>query len=301
MTSYLLVVNPKSGRGRSLARAETLRSRLALGHDVHVLETRARGFAADAVAERVRDFERVLAIGGDGTLNEVLSGLVRERSHAAELPALGFLASGTANVATRAFGLTSDPETLARRLPDAEERAVDIGLASHAGGVRPFLLWFGAGYDAVVIDALNRHRTGLMGIAGLLRRSPGVARAVHGYSAPEITIRTGTEAVQSGASVFLSNVAEMAFGGTAADTADPFDGRLDLLAVPRRSTVGVGMLWLRTMTSGLHAAPGVRHETTTHVTLEAAGDVPFQIDGEAAGRLPAEVRIEPGAVRLLMT
>lgn len=301
MTSYLLVVNPKSGRGRGLSRAEALHSGLADGNAVEVLQTRARGFACDAVLKRAREFERVIAIGGDGTLNEVLSGLMRVGAPAAELPALGFLASGTANVATHAFGFSHDPAVVARGLAQAEERPVDVGLASFDGGVRPFLLWFGAGYDAVVIDVLNRHRTGLMGVAGLVRKSPSMVRAVHAYSAPEITIRDREGTVRTASSVILSNVAEMAFGGTVAEGADPFDGRLDLLTVPRRSTVGIAALWLRIMSSGLQSAPGVRHETTAGVRLEADGDVPFQIDGEPVGRLPADIRIEPGAIRLLMT
>jgi diacylglycerol kinase family enzyme len=65
--------------------------------------------------------------------------------------------------------------------------------------------------------------------------------------------------------------------------------------------VGVAGLWLRMMTSSLGRAAGVGHERVTRVHLESTGEVPFQLDGEPAGMLPAEVRIEPGAVRLLMT
>ncbi|MGD8287158.1 MAG: diacylglycerol kinase family protein [Gemmatimonadota bacterium] len=301
VSSYLLVVNPKSGSGRGVARAEALRAGLADSEAVELLETERRGFAADAVAERAHDFEHVIAIGGDGTLNEVVTGLMRTERPADRLPALGFLASGTANAAIRAFGFGSDPGAVARALQTAAVRPVDVGVVSFDGGVRPFLLWLGAGYDAVVIDALNRKRTGLMGIAGLVRKSPAVARAVHRYPAPEIRVTPDGERGLAAASVILANVADMAFGGTVASGADPFDGRLDLLTVTRTGTVGVAALWLRAMASSLQNASGVAHTTATRVRLDADGEVPFQVDGEPVGRLPAEILLRPGAIRLLMT
>jgi diacylglycerol kinase family enzyme len=300
LTSYLLVVNPKSGSGRGLTRAEALRSHLQ-SDAVELLRTRHRGFASDAVADRATDFERVVAIGGDGTLNEVLTGLLHAGSPAADLPALGFLPSGTANAAVHAFGFAADPVAVARNLPTAPVRPVDVGVVSFGDQERPFLLWFGAGYDAIVIDALNSERTGPMGIAGLVRHSPSVARAVHRYPAPDITVRSEGDPERRAASVILANVAKMAFGGTVAADADPFDGRLDLLTVPRKGTLGVAALWARMMVSGLDRAPGVAHARATRLRLEAEDHVPFQLDGEPVGTLPVDIRVEPAAVRLLLT
>lgn len=301
MTSYLLVVNPKSGSGRALACGETLGSYLVLSHaEVDVVTTERRGFASDVVSERGADFERVIAIGGDGTLNEVLGGLMRIDA-GGRRPALGYVPAGTANAAAPAFGLSSPPERVAAALPDAEARPVDVGMVRHDGTERPFLLWFGAGYDAVVIDALNSRRTGHMGLGGLARGMPGVVRAVHRYDAPDVSVMAEGRPHETAASVIVTNVAAMGFGATAVDTADPFDGRMDLLTVPRTGTLGLGALWLRMMTSSLHSARGVRHGLVTRVRLESEGEVPFQLDGEPAGTLPVEIRVEPGAVRLLLT
>jgi diacylglycerol kinase (ATP) len=301
VTTYLLVVNPASGRGRARARAEALRSALAVSHPVDVVETQRRGFAADVVAGRALDFERVIAVGGDGTLNEVLDGLLRLGAEPDELPALGFLPSGTANAAVLAFGFGTSPSVVARGLPNAEVRPVDVGVVRHGESERPFLLWFGAGYDAVVIDALNSERTGLMGIAGLARKTPAVLRAIRSYTAPDIEVRVDDRGPSTAASVILANVAEMAFGGTAVEGADPFDGHLDLLTVPRAGTVRLGALCARMMISSLARAAGVTHALASRVVLHAEGDVPFQLDGEPVGYLPAEIRVEPAAVRLLLT
>jgi diacylglycerol kinase (ATP) len=300
VTSYLLVVNPASGRGRSLPRAEALRAALASSASVEVVRTERRGFATETVFERAGDVERVIAIGGDGTLNEVLSGLMRVGAPAAELPALGFFPAGTANAAILAFGFGTAPDAVARSLATAEARPVDVGIVSHAGVERPFLLWLGAGYDAVVIDALNAKRTGLMGIAGLVRKAPGVLRAVHRYPAPEIEVEVDGRSSRA-ASVILANVGQVAFGGHVATGVDPFDGRLDVVTVPRVGTAGVAWLGLRMLRSSLERGPGVARDGGTRVRLSSAGRVPFQLDGEPVGTLPAEVRVEPGAVRLLLT
>jgi diacylglycerol kinase family enzyme len=281
MPSYLVVVNPKSGRGEGLARAEMLRSALSAADDVHVVATEGRG--------------------GDGTLNEVLTGLLRLRAPPHRLPALGFLASGTANVATRAFGLAATPSAAAHALHAAEARPVDVGIVSSGGEERPFLLWFGAGYDAIAIDALNRKRTGLMGIFGLVRKFPSVVKALHAYPAPEITVLADGDRERSGASTMMANVGAMGFGSTATTAADPYDGHMDLLTVPRTGTIGVVGLWVRMTLSSLERSPGVDRIPVTEARFETDGEVPFQLDGEPVGTLPAAVRVLPGAVRLLMT
>jgi len=301
VASYLLIVNPASGRGRGLARAEALRSALASSNSVEVVTTHRRGFAADVASERGASFERVIAVGGDGTLNEVLSGLIQTGGGANERPALGFLPSGTANAAVLAFGFSASPAEVARSLAEVEIRAVDVGIVTHEGVERPFLLWFGAGYDAVVMDVLNSKRTGLMGIAGLARKTPSILGAIHRYPAPDIDVRLDACEPANAASVIVANVGAVAFGGTVAEGVDPFDGRLDVLTVPRSTNLRLVALSGRLMMSSLEKAQGVTRTTATRARLASSGGVPFQLDGEPVGTLPAEIRLEAGAVRLMLT
>jgi len=301
VTSYLLVVNPASGRGRARRRAETLGQGLSKTGRVEIVETGQRGAAAAIAAGRAGDVDRMIAVGGDGTLNEVLTGLMRSRHSVQELPELGFLPAGTANAAVRAFGFSSDPEVVASSLPGADARRVDVGVVSHEGGERPFLLWFGAGFDAVLIDALNTTRSGMMGVSGLLRGLPRVVGALRRYVAPRIDMEVDGSSFGVASSVMLANVGEVAFGGVVADTADPFDGRLDLVAIPLGSRPSLVRLGLSMLSSSLTRAKGVRHTLGTQLRLDSDGRVPFQLDGEPVGILPAVVRLEKGAVRLLLT
>lgn len=301
MTSYLLIVNPASGKGRARHRAELLGNGLSDHAQVEVVETHRRGSAAEIATARAAEVERIIAVGGDGTLNEVLSGLMALERPAEALPELGFLPSGTANAAVRAFGFGSDPGIVAKSLANVNVRPVDVGVVSYAGGMRPFILWFGAGFDAVIIDALNTSRTGLMGIAGLVRNVPHVLGAVGRYPAPAIEIEVDGSGFGDASSVVLPNVAEVAFRGIIAEFADPFDGQLDVVAIPAVSKARLARLGLSMLTSSLHRARGVRHTRGNRIRLRSEGEVPFQLDGEPVGTLPVDVWLKCGAVRLLLT
>ena len=269
MPSYLLIANPSSGRGQGRRRAEALRSALPDAGRVEVVETTHRGAATELAAKHAHEVDRLIAVGGDGTLNEVLCGLMRTGCEAHDLPEVS--------------------------------RPVDVGVVSHAGGERAFLLWFGAGYDAVVIRALNETRTGLMGMSGLLGKAPRVVSALAGYGAPRIDAEVEGSSVGIWSSVVVTNVKEIAFGGVLAQDADPFDGQFDVVGIPQAGVPGLVRLVARMLTSSLAGAEGVRHRTATRVALRSEGEVPFHLDGEPVGILPAVATLRCGAVRFLKT
>lgn len=268
---------------------------------MRLVETRARGDASDLAEALGGGYERVIAVGGDGTLNEVLTGLLREGLPAERRPALGFLPGGTANVATRAFGFRAAPTDLVRTLEDIRGRPVDVGFAQVGDVERPFLLWCGAGLDAVVIDRLNSARTGHMGRIGLVLNAPGVASAVARYDGPDVELEIDGDPVPSAGSVILANVRDIAFGGTIHPGASPFDGVVDVVMMDRPGPLALAGLVGRLLGPGLTSARGVRHRAGAVVRMWSEGRVPVQIDGEPVGHLPVSVRIEPAAIDLLVT
>ncbi len=304
MTSYLVIVNPISGKGGARQRASALRDRLVQSGTVRIAETTHRGSAAQIASSSGPEVDRVIAVGGDGTLNEVLAGLVSLDRPAAQTPALGFLPAGTANAAVHAFGFSTDVEDMARALPTAPVREVDVGMVrfeEEEEDERPFVLWCGAGFDAVLIDELNTSRTGHMGLTGLVRHTPRVLRALARYPVPAIRTEIDGHGIADASSVLLTNVAKVGLGGTVIDTADPFDGQLDVVAIDPAPWPKLVRLGLRMLTTGLRGARGARHQLATHVRLSAEGTVPVQLDGEPVGTLPISVRLRVGAIRLLLT
>lgn len=298
MSSYALIVNPSSGRGKALRKAEALRVALG-GAGVEILETTSRGSAVTLAAEGARRAAHVVAVGGDGTLHEVLNGLIGCGIPSRELPSLGFLSAGTANVAQSAFGLTSDPAALARAFATVQARPVDVGLVRYGGEERAFLLWLGAGWDAVVIRTLNAGRTGHMGVRGLFGNVPSIVRDIARYEQPMISARVDEVPVGEHGTVIVANVGPVAFGGAVTHHADPSDGLLDVVGAPHTTPMRFLRLASRMMLSSLSSAPDVLHAPARSVTLSSDGDVPFHLDGEPVGSLPVEITVLPHAVRLL--
>jgi len=249
----------------------------------------------------VGQVDRVIAVGGDGTLNEVLNGLMARGLPAADLPELSFLPAGTANVATQALDCESDPAAMAEALGTIEATPLDVGRVQHDGGEQVFLLWFGAGLDAVVIHAINAKRSGLMGVAGLTANMPQIVKAVAAYDQPLITAHVDGSAFGGYSTVVIANVGAAGFGSVVAEAADPRDAQFDVVGVPPTTVLRSVRLGFHLVTSSLTRARGVNHTPGTMITLDSNGVVPFHIDGEPTGALPATVNIIPGAIRFLST
>lgn len=146
----LLVVN-------AFASSVTARNKVMIhqilteGHDVAVVETNRRGHATRYAQDAAnRGLDAVVALGGDGTLNEVVTGLAGSDTAVAVLP------GGSTNVFARTIGLPNDPVAAARRLAGAlDKRSIRrIGLGSVNG--RYFTFHTGVGFDAAVVAAVEK-------------------------------------------------------------------------------------------------------------------------------------------------
>ncbi len=292
----LIIANPVSGTGkaRRLARAVVDQLRRS-GCEVEVRETLQAGDARRHAGD-VRGWSAVACVGGDGTINELLNGLPE-----GEVPPIGMIPSGTANVLAKELGLPGAVEGLARVLTEGREIRWDLGLERVAG--RKLLLFASTGYDAHVVHVFHSARRGpirmwqyvLWGLRSILR-----------FRVPRITVELDGKALPAAASwVQISNVAS--YGGPLVFTphARPDDGRFEVMVQrARRRRDILRMFWAALV----HYVLGVQiHmvDVTFHharrVKLEAPDGrrVPVQIDGDPAGNLPIDVEVLPGGIRVL--
>jgi diacylglycerol kinase family enzyme len=154
----LVVANPH-------ATATTARERDVLSHalgsdaDLDVVETANRGHAAALACRAMRDgTDAVVALGGDGTVNEVVNGLLTDGVHP-RVPALGIVPAGSTNVFARALGLPNDPleatGVLLDGLRTGARRAVSLGVVDD----RYFVFAAGIGFDASIVQGVERQRS----------------------------------------------------------------------------------------------------------------------------------------------
>jgi diacylglycerol kinase family enzyme len=164
----LLVVNPQATATTPAGR-DVLAHALASDVKLTVLETSYRGHARDAAAQAAADgVDLVVAHGGDGTVNEVVNGLLSGPPDA-PAPMLGVVPGGSANVFARALGLPRDPVEATHRLLLAIEgghsRTVGLGRADD----RWFTFNAGVGWDAEVVATVDEGRSKVASPALYLR------------------------------------------------------------------------------------------------------------------------------------
>lgn len=297
---YLLVVNPGSRGGRSGPRHGYWISEMeARGVDFHLAETRAPGHARE-LAQEAGGYDGVVAVGGDGTINEVLDGLLLSGRRDV---AMGVLYAGTSPDFCRFHGISTDPPTALQRLLESRPRAVDAVRIRYRDADRTIVNGhFGCsanvGLGAAVASVANRLRPTLGDTLGT-----GVAVLRAFFTTRPMTLRITTE----DDTLELSRVNHLvvlknpfiASGLKLGVELTPDDGRLCLVAVTGRSPFGMLGLLPGFYSGNAIRAPGVVVRYCTRVSLEAQGPASLEFDGDPQGWLPAEMAILPAALRLL--
>lgn len=294
----LLIVNPHA-TSTTPVRRDVIVSALASEVDLEVVETRYRGHAATLAAGAVKEgLDLVLTLGGDGTVNEAVNGLVgspngNQATAAADmLPALGPIPGGNANVFTRALGLPVDPVDatghILAALSRGQSRSIGLGLA----GDRYFTSSSGLGLDAEVVRAIEgiratgRKASDLLYVWTTLRQYYAVTDRRH----PALTLeRSGHEPIGHVFFGVVSNAAPWTYVGSRPVNPSPmasFDSGLDVFALRRLRTVST-LNALRQMLSAKNLPPNGRHVISLHdgpaVTLRSDRPIALQVDGEYMG------------------
>lgn len=301
--AVLLVLNPTAGRRRrGLVDGVVARVR-ELGWTVDVVETAAAGDAR-RIAEAC-DAERyaVIAVaGGDGTINEVVNGLVCRGGAG---PALGIVPLGTANVLAHELGLGFSAAAVAQTLTAGREILMQPGEAIGTGGgvgrTRQFSLMAGAGFDAKVVAGVSAPLKRRLGRAAYVWRSLVEARRYR-------PVRYAVEidgVLHEAASVIVTHGRHYAGPYVVAPDAALAKPLLHVCLFERwgRSQTlrfGLALLLGRLpRTAGYRVIAG--HDIRVSV-LSDAGEhrrQPVQIDGDDALTLPVSIALASGAVRLL--
>ena len=234
-----------------------------------------------------------MAVGGDGTLNEVVNGVAPLRD--ACPVTVGALMTGRGRDACRNLGLTRDPRRAARRLKEGRVVSRDLGLAVWPGGRRFFLGWAGAGFDAMVAE-----RAGSRG--GQLIYLRAVVTSLRDYQPAEVAVTVAGVDAWAGpaASVVVCNGQWFGGGMRIAPGARPDDGQLDVVLLGALGRAEL-VRWLPTVYWGGHLAnPKIKTWRAAEVRVTTQAPTRVQIDGELCAHTPLEVTIHPGALRLLI-
>lgn len=278
---------------------------LASEMKLEVVTTEYRGHARDLGRQAADsdDIDMVVALGGDGTVNEVVNGLLH-RGPDSRLPGLAVVPGGSTNVFARALGLPNDAVEATGALLDAlreeRERTVGLGLAAGTPGTedesvpsRWFTFCAGLGFDAGVVGRveqqreLGRRSTHALYLRQVLRQFLDDPHRRHGTITLE---RPGADPVTDLVLSIICNTSPWTFLGNRPVYAAPkasFDTGLDVLALSRMSTPAVARYATQLLTSSPERGPHGKHAVTLHdladFTLHSKVPLPLQMDGDHLG------------------
>lgn len=297
----LLIANPSAGRARDDRLTRLVQALAERGVRADVEVTSRRGHAVELARDAALAGRRlVVAVGGDGTVNEVVNGLVDVTTGKVrgDDPVLAVVAAGSGSDLARTFGLDRTPETLARHLVTDDVIRIDLGRVRargrHGGEqVRLFANVAQAGYGASVARLAGQ----LPRRMSRVRYAVATALAVPKFRRVPIALTVeGTTTTAPLCNVVVANAQFFGGGMRVAPRALPTDGLLDVQSWGCKPLdVIVAQPQLR---RGTHLErDDVQERRATRVQIDAARPVAVEVDGEALGTTPASVEVLPGALR----
>ena len=276
----LVIVNPIAGRGRAERAARELAAALErAGAEVELCATGKKGDARARAARVGPELERLVVVGGDGTVSEVLEGLPRR-----DLPLL-IVPMGTANVMGLDLKLPRDAERALALLRADRRQQLDVARVN--GEALSFLV-SGVGFDAMVVARLEALRRGPITRWSWVRAATG---AFLSYREPRLTVELdGVPLPGRFGFVLFSNVIHYAGLRVLARERRLDDGFYEAYLFRGCSRIGLLRHGLRALFQGFPSARCERHRARK-LRVRSQGPVPYQVDGDLGGQTPLEIEV----------
>lgn len=296
----LLIANPTSGRGQgSRALPEVEAALRAVGAQVRVHRTQGPGEAQEQAGQAVRaGVALVVALGGDGTLHEVLNGLCAAKTPPdAALPALGLVPSGTGNDYARMLGIPArDPASAAAILAKGELRRVDLGRIE---GCSPTPEWFCNNVGLAFMAAANAAHTESR-LPAALSYSLGGFLSYLSYQPEPFRVEAEGRSWEGDLMVGQIGIGRFCGGGVDLTPDAGLDrGRFQVVLIPKRGKVRGFVQW-PSIARG-EKIPGTQVLTGARVRLKGRPGFLIHADGEVRRATVGELTLTlvPAALRVI--
>ena len=294
MKDLLVIVNPAAGRGRAARKWPQVRAHLREAGVAFEEIFTSRVLEAIEIAEReASNYRRIVAAGGDGTVHEVVNGLMR----AGRGPVFGVIPLGSGDDFAK---LLAPGQAVEGNFLEAKTRKFDVGRISVGSSVRYFANGMDIGFGAHGARNVRRVPRILTGFGAYLG---ALALTLLRYPLLEVRIRIDDESSRPLSTAMSAAMNGTTFGGSfrVCPQADPCDGLLDLLLVGpvgRLEILGLVPKILK----GTHAGdPRLELRRARRLTIESEQPLLVEADGEIAFESARRLEIDhlPGAQRVL--
>jgi len=297
-----VIVNPVAGAystRRKWPIISKLLKRIGLSFDFEYTE--GVGHAIELARAAASDGYRYLvAVGGDGTVNEVANGILH--STGATSTALGIVSTGTGSDFVRSVGISRDYATACSTLTSSRRLSIDVGVVEYQSKGQTLRRFFvnaaGVGFDAAVVEKTERLPKYFGGTIPYLA---GLVRTLFSYKNTSVVLNIESE-VETGRvlSVVVANGSYFGGGMHMAPQAELSDSLLDVVIVGDMGKFEL-LKALPTVYKGTHIYhPKVRVKKAVHITIESPEPMLVHADGELLGECPASFWLMPSALSIVV-
>lgn len=288
----LVVVNPVAGRAKAGTIIDTLQRQLKSSQgQLEFYETKREEPVGDIVQQAIEDgVERVYAVGGDGTVSEVVDGMALSG-----IP-LGIIPAGTGNVVAQELGIPLNFDKACQMLASTsavkEVDAIQVGKQF-------FILAVGTGIDAQVMESVSRERKRRYGPVAY---AWSTMKVILGMQPRLFTIIADGKPFQMRAAVvLLSNVATLTRPLRWGPNIKPDDGRIDINIIRGKHMLDYMLTAYDVLPGGPRRTAHIRRlHASESVMVYADEPLRVQGDGDLIGQTPLEAKVVPGAVKVLV-
>lgn len=294
MARYKVIVNPTAGKGLAGASIPILEQKLKeSGITYELVKTERPWHAAELARQAIRSgFEVAVAVGGDGTVNEIINGIVAAQEAGEGNISLGIIPIGTGNDFAYGVGILPELNSNIATLTSLQKRWVDIGwFSGNQTTSRFFGNGIGVGFDAMVNIVASRMKR----LRGFLSYIVAVLRTILlDYRSPktEITYDDQTLA-QRCVMISIMNGRRMGGGFHMTPTSLPDDGLLDTCIAGYVDRLSILALLPRFIKGNQKGHPAIQFQQAHAIRVRILeGTLPVHLDGEAMGTDFKEVEVK---------
>ena len=287
-----VIVNPVAGSVKDL---EAVLKQIKRLKATVVQVTKEAGAAKRVARAAVRDhYEEVIAAGGDGTLNEVVNGIAKGMTEIR----LGLIPLGTGNDFARCLGMPATVDESIDIILSGKTREIDVARA-RSNLTRYVVNVSAGGFSGLVDEKLTPELKRTWGPLAYIRSAAAAFPELHAYRTA-VDFDNGEKVHVDLYNVVIANGRFVAGGLPIAPSADPSDGLLDVILIPKRPGSEMAVLAAKILLGHHLATDAVTFRRATRVSITSRPGMCFNADGELIGNAPIVFEVMPRALQFVV-
>ena len=304
---WFAIINPTAGAGHGLTDYPQIAKLLRdnnISHDA--VFTEHKFHATELAVEAVnKGYRKIIVIGGDGTLNEVVNGLFIQKQCKTTEVTLAVIAVGTGNDWVRSFGIASNYAQAIRAIKEGGTFLQDVGAVTYTESkytqTRYMANVAGLGFDSFVISVFNHWKA--KGWRGKWLYIASILKAYFKYKSSGVKIEVDDNVIFNNL-IFSIAVGICKYNGGGVlqlPKAVADDGLLDITLIKPLHWWHIVFRLRKLFNGGIYSIGHVKHAQGKSIKITSAPPITLECDGEMMGETPVEITVVPHAIRVAVT